>query len=106
VFWPSQGSDEESQYDEAEAMEEDKLISNNENEKVRAGSHFIGQGLHSRQATIAQSKKLATPNDRIRNKSKKRPRGSCRLSARKWTKQRCAALHCIFGTSNNGPVDC
>jgi len=42
VFWPSQGGDGESYYDEAEAMEEDELISNNEDEKVRAGSRFIG----------------------------------------------------------------
>jgi SWI/SNF-related matrix-associated actin-dependent regulator of chromatin subfamily A member 5 len=96
LLQPSQGADEESEYDEAEAMEEDELISKKEeDEKV------CGRFLHGRSRLTHFAGHCCSDQD----KSGRQRKGSRRSSARRWTKQRCVTLFVLSQCRVNGCED-
>jgi len=74
-------------------MEEDELISDKEDEKVRAGVRLLVWTYTFRRLPPLRARNKQLPNDSRRNKSEKQPRDSCRSNARRWTKQRYVFLH-------------
>ena len=86
-------------------MEEDELISDKEDEKVRAGSRLICRDLHIPQATAAQTKKQATAERQQKKQKRKAAEGQLQIKRKEMDKAKVRVAPLILGASNNGPVD-
>jgi SWI/SNF-related matrix-associated actin-dependent regulator of chromatin subfamily A member 5 len=76
-------------------MEEDELISDKEDEKVRGGSRLIVRRLHPLQATAAQSKKQATAERQQKKQKRKVAEGQLQIKRKEMDKAkvRCPSFH-------------
>ena len=67
-------------------MEEDELISDKEDVKVRAGSRLISLDLHLPQAVAAQSKKQATAERQQKKQRRKAAEGQLQIKRKEMDK--------------------
>src|SRR6266567_2229601 len=86
-------------------MEEDELISDKEDVKVRAGAHLINLDLHLPQAAAAQSKKQATAERQQKKQRRKAAEGQLQIKRKEMDKAKVRVPLFILHAPTNGPVD-